>query len=100
MSTNTTASRSYKGAKDKGEWGLAMKILLIGAGMMGKAIAYDLVGRDVIEEIILADRDRSRAERISQWLSDRRGETRCRWPWKPEAVVFGRGEGSGLRGPG
>ena len=49
-----------------------MKILLIGAGMMGLAIACDLVRRQAIEEIILADRDRGKAEGIAQWLADRR----------------------------
>ena len=49
-----------------------MRILLIGAGMMGRAIAYDLVRRKEVEEILIADRDRGKAEEIADWLCDRR----------------------------
>jgi len=49
-----------------------MKILLIGAGMMGRAIAYDLVRRKAVTELVLVDRDRGKAEGIAKWLADRR----------------------------
>lgn len=49
-----------------------IRILLIGAGMMGRAIAYDLVRREGIDEILLADRELGRAEAIADWVRDRR----------------------------
>ncbi len=49
-----------------------MQILVLGAGMMGRAIAYDLTRREGIDEIILADRDRTLAEEVVVWLRDRR----------------------------
>jgi lysine 6-dehydrogenase len=49
-----------------------MRILILGAGMMARAIAYDLSLREGIEEIVLADRERARAEGIAGWLSNRR----------------------------
>lgn len=49
-----------------------MRILLLGAGMMGRAIAYDLSKRKELKEIILADRDPKRAKKITDWLRDRR----------------------------
>lgn len=49
-----------------------MRILVLGAGMMGRAIAYDLTHRAGIDEIILADRDRALAEEVADWLRDQR----------------------------
>ncbi|MEA1871605.1 MAG: saccharopine dehydrogenase NADP-binding domain-containing protein, partial [Candidatus Bipolaricaulota bacterium] len=49
-----------------------MRILVLGAGMMGRAIAYDLTRRAGIDEVILADRDRTLAEEVADWLRDRR----------------------------
>ena len=49
-----------------------MRILVLGAGMMGRAIACDLTRRVGIDEIILADRDRTLAEEVADWLRDRR----------------------------
>ena len=49
-----------------------MRVLLIGAGMMGRAVAYDLVRRKEVREVLIADRDRGKAEEIADWLSDRR----------------------------
>ena len=49
-----------------------MRIILIGAGMMGQAIAYNLASRDEVERIVVADRDLSRAEMIAERLRDTR----------------------------
>ena len=49
-----------------------MRILLIGAGMMGRAIAYDLLRHPDVETLVVADRERKRAEAIVAWLADRR----------------------------
>lgn len=49
-----------------------MKIILIGAGMMGQAIAYNLSLRNEVEQIVVADRDRARAARIAERLRDTR----------------------------
>ena len=49
-----------------------MKILLIGAGLMAHAIAYALVRRPELAELVIVDRERERAEAIGARLSDRR----------------------------
>lgn len=49
-----------------------MRILLLGAGMMGRAIAYDLLQHEEVTELIIADRERKRADAITEWLGDRR----------------------------
>ncbi len=49
-----------------------MRIILIGAGMMGQAIAHYIASHDDVAEIIVADRELSRAERIAQRLRDTR----------------------------
>src|SRR5271169_2950882 len=45
-----------------------MKILVIGSGMMGSALAYDLAHSSGVEKIILADIDLERATRIASSL--------------------------------
>src|SRR5437867_11054249 len=42
-----------------------MKALVIGAGMMGSAIAYDLANSSDVERVVLADIDEERARRAS-----------------------------------
>ena len=49
-----------------------MKIILIGAGMMGQAIAYNLSTHDEVEQIVVADRELSRAETLAERLRDTR----------------------------
>ncbi len=49
-----------------------MRILVIGAGMMGRAIAYDILRHPEVNEVVIADRERTRAEAIVDWLRDRR----------------------------
>ncbi|NIA10080.1 MAG: NAD(P)-binding domain-containing protein, partial [Nitrospiraceae bacterium] len=49
-----------------------MRILIIGAGMMGRAIAYDLLRHPEVTALVIADRERARAEAIVDWLRDRR----------------------------
>jgi lysine 6-dehydrogenase len=49
-----------------------MEILLIGAGLMARAIAYALVKHPAITGLVVVDRERERAEEIANWLSDRR----------------------------
>jgi saccharopine dehydrogenase-like NADP-dependent oxidoreductase len=54
-----------------------MRILLIGAGGVGDAIAKVAARRDFFEIIVLADFDFSRAEQTIQWISDRFGPERA-----------------------
>ncbi len=49
-----------------------MKIMLIGAGMMGQAIAHYLASHDDVDQIVVADREISRAETIAERLRDTR----------------------------
>ncbi len=49
-----------------------MRILLLGAGMMGRAIAYGLLRHGEVTGLIIADRERKRAEALVEWLGDRR----------------------------
>ena len=45
-----------------------MKILVIGSGMMGSALAYDLTHSPGVEKITIADIDLERATRVAKWL--------------------------------
>ncbi len=45
-----------------------MKILVIGAGMMGSAAAYDLAGSDGVGHVTVADRDLARARQVAAGL--------------------------------
>ena len=45
-----------------------MKYLLLGAGKMGKAIAYDLIYVQKAEKLILANRHIEKAEKLKKWL--------------------------------
>ncbi len=45
-----------------------MKALVIGAGMMGSAEAYDLINSDGVESVILADKDEERANHVAHEL--------------------------------
>lgn len=42
-----------------------MKFLILGSGMMGKGICFNLCSHDEVSSIILADRDKERAERVA-----------------------------------
>jgi lysine 6-dehydrogenase len=54
--------------------------------MMARAIAYALVQRKDVKEIVLADRDPGRAEAIATWLRDRRVRPRPLDAAAPAAV--------------
>ena len=49
-----------------------MKLIVIGAGMMARAITFNLAQREEIDEICLVDREVKKAEQIADWLSDKR----------------------------
>ncbi len=49
-----------------------MRILLLGAGMMARAIAYDLLQHEEVTALVIADRERRRAETLVEWLRDHR----------------------------
>lgn len=49
-----------------------MRVLVLGAGMMGQAIAYDLSRREQPEVIHIADREKERAETVANRLADHR----------------------------
>jgi saccharopine dehydrogenase-like NADP-dependent oxidoreductase len=55
-----------------------MRILLVGAGGVGDAIAKIAARRDFFETIVVSDYDQSRAERTIAWL-EARGEARGRF---------------------
>ncbi len=63
-----------------------MRILLLGAGMMGRAIAYGLLRHGEVTELIVADRDKRRAEELVEWLADRRAAPRRLDVSAPRAV--------------
>ena len=50
-----------------------MKILLVGAGGVGDAIAKIAARRDFFETIVVSDYDQSRAERTIAWIEKRHG---------------------------
>ncbi|MBD3405182.1 MAG: saccharopine dehydrogenase [Candidatus Lokiarchaeota archaeon] len=43
-----------------------MKVLVLGAGLMGHGASYDLVRSDSVEKIIIADIDKERAEKLAE----------------------------------
>ena len=47
----------------------SMKYAVIGAGMMGSAVAYDLATRNPDVEVVLADKDQDRASRAAQAIA-------------------------------
>ncbi len=49
-----------------------MRILLLGAGMMARAIAYSLATKDEVDSIVVADREAGCAETIARFVGDRR----------------------------
>lgn len=56
-----------------------MKILLVGAGGVGNALAKLLATRDFYEHVIVADYDRSRAEGVLEWIAERFPKARSRF---------------------
>jgi saccharopine dehydrogenase-like NADP-dependent oxidoreductase len=56
-----------------------MKILLVGAGGVGNALAKLLATRDFYEQVIVADYDASRAEGVLEWIAGRFPEARSRF---------------------
>ena len=49
-----------------------MKYAVLGAGLMGKAIAFDLLRQDDTEEVILADNSQNKLSETSWMLNDSR----------------------------
>ncbi len=56
-----------------------MKILLVGAGGVGNALAKLLASRDFYEHVIVADYDASRAEGVLDWIAQRFPDARARF---------------------
>ncbi len=56
-----------------------MKILLVGAGGVGNALAKLLATRDFYEHVIVADYDTSRAEGVLDWIAGRFPDARPRF---------------------
>src|SRR5208282_346885 len=52
-----------------------MKIFVLGAGMMGRAVVYDLGGAREVKDIVVADYDRERAREVARKFG--RGKTRA-----------------------
>jgi len=46
-----------------------LKILVAGAGMMARPVAYDLVRQDDVEEVCLVDHEKPKLARIRRWLN-------------------------------
>ena len=45
-----------------------MKMLLLGAGMMGRAIAYDLARTPDVPEVVVADKESSKVKSLMDWV--------------------------------
>src|ERR1700729_2971379 len=43
-----------------------MKIVVLGAGLMGRAVVYDLSGAREVKNIVVADFDRGRAQEVAR----------------------------------
>ena len=51
-----------------------MRILLVGAGGVGDAIAKIAAERDFFEVMVVTDYDQSRAERTVEWIRNKHGD--------------------------
>ena len=51
-----------------------MRILLVGAGGVGDAIAKIAAERDFYELFVISDYDQNRAERTLDWIANRHGD--------------------------
>jgi len=49
-----------------------MRALILGAGMQGSAVAFDLVRSERVEEVLLADADLRKVEKAAAWLRSRK----------------------------
>ncbi|HIC93975.1 MAG TPA: saccharopine dehydrogenase [Anaerolineae bacterium] len=49
-----------------------MRALILGAGMQGRAVAFDLIRSEGVEEVLLADADLRKAEEAAAWLGSRK----------------------------
>ncbi|MEO0020449.1 MAG: saccharopine dehydrogenase C-terminal domain-containing protein [candidate division WOR-3 bacterium] len=45
-----------------------MKALIFGAGLMARAVAYDLVRQKDVEKVFVVDQDRTRLRQLKRWL--------------------------------
>jgi len=45
-----------------------MKVLVLGAGMMARAVSYDLMRQPDVDAVLLVDRDRTRLRGLKKWL--------------------------------
>ena len=48
-----------------------MKVVILGAGLMGRAIAYDMTQNSDVKQIILADKDFDRAVQVAKLFSNK-----------------------------
>ena len=55
-----------------------MKLLVIGAGMMGSAAAYDMASQNAVESVTLADSDKKRAKQASERVNKLTGDEKVR----------------------
>jgi lysine 6-dehydrogenase len=46
-----------------------LRVMIVGAGMMARPVAYDLVRQDDVEEVCLVDQEKQRLSRIQRWLN-------------------------------
>ena len=51
---------------------MALKILILGAGLQGRAAAFDLLRQNDVEKIILADVSSANLNLVREWLNDER----------------------------
>ncbi|HSY58037.1 MAG TPA: saccharopine dehydrogenase C-terminal domain-containing protein [Terriglobales bacterium] len=52
-----------------------MKIFVLGAGMMGRAVVHDLAGAREVQHIVVADFDRERAQQVSHKFGRRKARS-------------------------
>lgn len=52
-----------------------MKIFVLGAGMMGRAVVHDLAGAREVQQIIVADFDRARAQTVARQFGRRKARS-------------------------
>src|SRR2546421_5951392 len=65
MAASSPAAAIFLAATIIGFSGACMKLLVIGAGMMGSAAAYDMARSPLVESVTLADADATRLKRVA-----------------------------------
>jgi len=64
-----------------------LRIAVLGAGLMGKGAAFDLVSSPQVEDVLIVDSERGRAESLAEWLKSPKAKPVTADAQNPEEIV-------------